>query len=65
MYTASAPARRTASTVGTSPNLTLVLVRIAVMGSSGLVLILQIYSHEALGTGVPRHTHIPESAMLF
>lgn len=34
-------------------------------GSSALDLLLQIYSSDALGTEVPRHTYIPGCALLF
>lgn len=38
-------------------------IRLAIRRSSALDLTLQIYSMEAVGTGLPRHPHIPESAL--
>lgn len=42
-----------------------IIVRLAVKGNTALNFTMQIYSYEALGTGVPRHCQIPEGALLF
>lgn len=53
------PARRTVM----PPNLTTMLPKLAVIGSSTLDLILQMYSYDTVGEGVPRHMSIPGSAL--
>lgn len=42
-----------------SPNLTPNLLILSVRDSSALDLTVQIYGCETVGTGVPRHIHIP------
>lgn len=53
------------STLVTSPNFTPNLRGLAARGNNTLDLTLQIYNYEAVGTGAPRHTHMPRSDMLF